>query len=45
MSGISGVTGKMKPEVLSQKEGWRDGEGSSYQGFFTCMQTDSLQLF
>lgn len=25
MSGISGVTGKMKPEVSAQRTGWRDG--------------------
>lgn len=30
MSGISGVTGKMKPEVSAQRKGWKDGEGYSY---------------
>lgn len=25
MSGISGVTGKMKPEVSAQRTGWREG--------------------
>lgn len=44
MSGISGVTGKMKPEVSAQRTGWRDGEGDAHRGFFTSMQSDTPTL-
>lgn len=33
MSGISGVTGKMKPEVFAQRKGWSDGEGYSHWSY------------
>lgn len=44
MSGISGVTGKMKPEVSAQRKVWKDGEEYSHRGFFTSMLSDTPTL-
>lgn len=40
MSGISGVTEKMKLRVAAQKEFWGDRGGDSHQGS-TSMQSDT----